>query len=233
VSAEARRRVTLGIGIPLGAFLFLALLILAFSRILLAVPETLAPWIALLFATNILVGCAVAATIPGTRGFTFLIGVLVATILGGGIAGAVLGERPVEAHVAEEAAPPAEGQAAAPVPEEEAPAEKGPPGEGKAAGAGKKPPAAPIPVTAQGLAFDTAELTLPAGGDAVIAFTNNDTGIPHNVAIYTEPGGDPIFQGEIVAGPTTVEYRFPAPDPGTYYFQCDVHPQMSGSVVVA
>jgi hypothetical protein len=239
MSAEDRRRVTLGIGIPLGALLFLALLIFAFSRILLAVPETLAPWVALLFATNILVGCAVAATIRGTRGFVFLITVLVATILGGGIAGAVLGERPIESHIAEEGAP---GEHAAP-PGEEAP----PPGEAPAPGeapvpgeapAGQKPgapsmPGAAIPLVAEGLAFDTPELPLPAEGEAVIAFDNRDPGIPHNVALYTEQGGDPIFQGELVTGPTTVEYRFPAPDPGTYYFQCDVHPQMSGSAVVA
>jgi plastocyanin len=222
----------------LGAFLFLALLILAFSRILLAVPETLAPWIALLFAVNILVGCALAATIRGTRGFTFLIAVLLATILGGGIAGAVLGERPIEAHVTEEHPAPAEGEAATPAPGEKAPAEEdaqaeGKAGAGKAGGVtGKKPAGGAVPIVAEGLAFDIPELTLPAGGEAVIAFTNNDTGIPHNVAIYTEPGGDPIFQGEIVTGPTTTEYRFPAPEPGTYYFQCDVHPQMSGSAVV-
>lgn len=243
MSAEDRRRVTLGVGIPLGAFLFLALLIFAFSRILLAVPETLAPWVALLFAINILVGCALAATIRGTRGFVFLITVLVATILGGGIAGAVLGERPIESHIAEEAAPGEQaappGEEAAPPGEEAAPPdeEAAPPGE---APAGQKPPAkqpaepgGAIPLVAEGLAFDTPELALPAEGEVVIAFDNKDAGIPHNVAIYTEEGGDPVFQGELVTGPTTVEYRFPAPDPGTYYFQCDVHPQMSGSAVVA
>jgi plastocyanin len=240
MSAEDRRRVTLGVGIPLGAFLFLALLIFAFSRILLAVPETLAPWVALLFAINILVGCALAATIRGTRGFVFLITVLVTTILGGGIAGAVLGERPIVSHVAEEGAP---GEHAGP-PGEEAPPpgeEAPPPGEvpaaEKPAGAAKqspeKAPAGAVSIVAQGLAFDTPELTLPAQGEVVIAFDNQDAGIPHNVAIYTEQGGDPIFQGEIVTGPTTVDYRFPAPDPGTYFFQCDIHPTMTGSASVA
>ncbi|HEV3475303.1 MAG TPA: cupredoxin domain-containing protein [Actinomycetota bacterium] len=243
MSAEARRRAVLGIGIPLGAFVFLALLIFAFSRILLAVPETLAPWVALLFATNILVGCALAATIRGTRGFVFLIAVLVATILGGGIAGAVLGERPIVSHVAEEAAA---GEHAAP-PAEEAPSEKAPGGEaGAAPGSGQEAPQAGPPgaaeeqaaggsieVAARGLAFDTTELSLRAGDEAVIAFDNQDAGIPHNVSIYTEAGGDAVFQGEIITGPDTIEYTFPSPDPGTYYFQCDVHPQMSGSVVVA
>jgi plastocyanin len=31
----------------------------------------------------------------------------------------------------------------------------------------------------------------------------------------------------------TVEYQVPAIPPGTYYFQCDVHPTMNGSVTIA
>lgn len=229
MSREARNRVLLGVGIPLGAFLFLAVLILSFSRILLAVPEELAPWVALLFATNILVGCAVAATIRGTRGFAFLVTVLVLTIVGGGVAGAVLGERPVESLVeGEHAAPESPPPPASPAP---AGSPAGPPGGG--GGGGGEKAGAPVSISAQGIAFDTAELSLPAGGEALIAFDNQDQGIPHNVAIYTEQGGDPIFQGEIITGPASTEYRFPAPQPGTYYFQCDVHPpQMNGSVVV-
>jgi plastocyanin len=217
----------LGVGIPVTAFVFLAVLIIAFSRILLAVPESLAPWVALLFATNILVGCALAATIRGTRGFAFLIVILVGTILGGGIAGAVIGERPVHSLVEEEAGPP---EPAPPPPAEESPTpEESPPGEQEA------PPEGPggdvVAIAAEGIAFDTAELSLPAEGEVVIAFDNRDAGIPHNVAIYTG-GGDPVFQGEIITGPATIEYRFPAPAPGSYEFRCDVHPQMQGTASV-
>jgi plastocyanin len=227
VSAEARRRVLLGVGIPVTAFVFLAVLIIAFSRILLAVPESLAPWVALLFATNILVGCALAATIRGTRGFAFLIVILVGTILGGGIAGAVIGERPVHSLVEEEAGPP---EPAPPPPAEESPTpEESPPGEPE------PPPEGPggdvVAIAAEGIAFDTTELSLPAEGEVVIAFDNRDAGIPHNVAIYTG-GGDPVFQGEIITGPATIEYRFPAPGPGSYRFVCDVHPQMQGTASV-
>jgi plastocyanin len=231
VSREVRNRTLLGVAIPVAAFLFLAALIVAFSRILLAVPESLAPWIALLFATNILVGCALAAMIRGTRGFAFLIAVLVLTIVGGGVAGAVLGERPVHSLVEEEAAeaPPPEAPPPAESPAAPAGGESPPPsedqGEGGLGGV-------PVAITAQALAFDTSELALSPSGEAVITFNNQDQGVPHNLAIYTEEGGDPIFQGEIVTGPDTVEYRFPPPRPGTYYFQCDVHPQMNGSVTV-
>ena len=229
MSAEVRRRVLLGVGIPVAAFAFLAVLIIAFSRILLAIDPDLAPWVALLFATNILVGCALAATIRGTRGFAFLIVLLVATILGGGIAGAVLGERPVHSLIAEEAAGPPEG---APPPPGESPSPPASPAETPAE---EEPPPGPPPggaieIVAEGTAFDVAEVSLPAQGEVVIAFENRDP-LPHNVALYTE-AGEPVFQGEIITGPTSTEYRFPAPAPGGYQFRCDVHPQMQGTATV-
>jgi plastocyanin len=223
MTREARSRVLLGAGIPLAAFLFLALLIFAFSRILLAVPGSLAPWIALLFALNILIGCALAATIRGTRGFAFLIAVLVLTIVGGGIAGAVVGQREIHSLVGEEeAGPPAPGEK--PAPGEQPPP---PPPEGQ-------PPAeGAVPIVAQNITFDTSELSLPAGGPITIAFDNRDPGQSHNVAIYTEAGGEAIFQGEVITGPAQVDYTFEPPPPGTYYFQCDIHPpQMNGTVTV-
>ena len=233
MSAEARRRVLLGVGIPVAAFAFLAVLIIAFSRILLAIDPGLAPWVALLFATNILVGCALAATIRGTRGFAFLIVLLVATILGGGIAGAVLGERPVHSLVEEEAAGPAEGPPeGAPPPPGESPSPPAPPAETPAEEepAPQPPAAGAIQIVAEGTAFDVAELSLPAEGEVVIAFENRDP-LPHNVSLYSE-AGDPVFTGEIVTGPTSTEYRFPAPPPGSYQFRCDVHPQMQGTATV-
>jgi plastocyanin len=216
-SRDVRSRVALGIGIPVAAFAFLAALILAFSRILLAVDPDWAPVVAMLFAATILAGCTLAATVQGTRGFAFLIGILVLTIVGGGIFGAFLGEYPVHGR-GEEAAggEPAPGQAPPPP---EGPAEQ-PPGPGE-----------PLVVVAQGLAFDTPEISLPPDTEVTIVLENRDP-VPHNLSIYTEPGGDTIFQEAPQPGPTTVEYTFTSPPPGQYYFQCDVHPQMSGTVSV-
>ncbi len=233
---EPRRRVLLGVGIPLAAFVFLAVLIIAFSRILLAVPETMAPWVALLFATNILVGSALAAMVRGTRGFVFLVVLLVGTILAGGIVGAAVGERPVHSLVEEEAGPPGPTPPAGGPSPAESPGQEGSPtpagspqGEGEPAGG---PASGAAPIVAEGIAFDVDQLSLPADGEAVVAFDNRDAGIPHNVSLYTEQGGDTIFQGEIITGPDAIEYRFPAPEPGSYYFQCDVHPQMNGTASV-
>ena len=90
-----------------------------------------------------------------------------------------------------------------------------------------------ITVAAQGLQFDTNRIELSAGAPSTIHFENNDPGIQHNIAIFTDSSlGTNLFRGEIVTGPAAVDYRIPPLDPGTYYFHCDVHPTMSGTVVV-
>ena len=89
-------------------------------------------------------------------------------------------------------------------------------------------------VTAQGLAFDTNIITLTAGTKSTITFTNDDAGTQHNIAIFpiSTELSSPLFRGDLVTGPDKVTYTIPALDSGTYYFHCDVHPTMSGQVVV-
>lgn len=227
---NTRSDLMLGFGIPVAALVFLGLLIFAFSRILLAVPETLAPWIALLFATNILVGCALAAMIPGTRGFTFLISILIATIVIGGVAGFVIGPRPVHSlveegeHTTGEPVP-IEGGAGGdePIPETEQPPPQPDPG-----------PTAGTEIVARDLVFETSDLEFPADTPIMIVLDNQDEAIPHNVSIYVSQGGDPLFQGELVTGPARIDYQIPQLEAGEYFFQCDVHPTtMTGTVTVA
>jgi plastocyanin len=92
----------------------------------------------------------------------------------------------------------------------------------------------PSTVTASGLAFDTSTLTIPAGAPSTLRFDNKDAGTPHNIAIYPSESDQtsPLFRGEIVTGPATTTYQIPPLDPGSYYFHCDVHPTMNGSVAV-
>lgn len=90
-------------------------------------------------------------------------------------------------------------------------------------------------VTARSLAFDTKCLAAPANEAVTIEFNNRDSGIPHNIHIFrgTNAGGQTVFAGTIVTGPTSTSYRVPALPPGRYYFQCDVHPTtMNGAFVV-
>lgn len=89
-------------------------------------------------------------------------------------------------------------------------------------------------VVAEGLQFDTTELDLPAGQPVTISFENKDAGTPHNIAIYADASAATVlFQGEEFPGPATQTYKIDPLDAGEYYFRCDVHPTMNGTVVVA
>lgn len=92
-------------------------------------------------------------------------------------------------------------------------------------------PGAELPVveiSADNVEFDTDELQVPAGEPFIIRFENKEP-LPHNVSIFD--GTTALFEGEIVTGPTTVDYQVPALDAGTYDFLCEVHPNMTGTVV--
>ncbi len=90
-----------------------------------------------------------------------------------------------------------------------------------------------LEITAAGVAFDKAELAAPAGVAFQIKFTNNDAGIPHNVAIHKDsPTGEIVWQGEIFNGTDTRTYDVPALPAGTYGFSCVVHPNMTGTLTV-
>jgi plastocyanin len=85
-------------------------------------------------------------------------------------------------------------------------------------------------VVAEGLEFDVETLTLVANEPNEIEFENVDSA-PHNIAIYQDEGaGEAIFQGEQISA-STITYEIEGPEPGEYYFQCDVHPDMNGNVV--
>jgi plastocyanin len=85
-------------------------------------------------------------------------------------------------------------------------------------------------VVAEGLQFDTDRIVLVANEPNEIEFENKDSA-PHNIAIYEDEGaGEPLFQGEQI-GASTITYEIDGPEPGNYYFQCDVHPDMNGEAV--
>jgi plastocyanin len=94
------------------------------------------------------------------------------------------------------------------------------------------PPAdADVVVTAENMAFDTGTITLNAGEGTTIFFRNLD-GQPHNVAIYADDTAtEALWVGETITDDAITE-TIPALDAGEYFFRCDVHPDMSGTVVV-
>jgi plastocyanin len=86
-------------------------------------------------------------------------------------------------------------------------------------------------ITARDLRFDRTELVVPVGRAFTLVFDNHD-GAPHNVAIYDDQSAQRSrFVGEIFGGPASRAYAVPALNAGTYFFRCDVHHDMYGTVV--
>jgi plastocyanin len=96
-----------------------------------------------------------------------------------------------------------------------------------AAGAGA------VAISAHNLAFSTSTMQLTAGQASTISFDNQDPGTQHNIGIYQDAAyTNEVFKGAIVVGPSTFTYQVPALAAGTYYFKCDIHPTMKGTVTV-
>ena len=97
------------------------------------------------------------------------------------------------------------------------------------------PQAVTINLVAKNLAFDKSTITVPAGAAVTVVFNNQDAGIYHNLAVYTNSSATTsIFSGQLILGTGTVTYTFIAPSqPGTYFYKCDIHPvQMTGQFIV-
>lgn len=88
-----------------------------------------------------------------------------------------------------------------------------------------------VDISADDLAFDANVIQAPAGEAFTVTFTNNEA-VPHNFSVYTEEGGDAIAQGEIINEGQTDEVEIEALEPGEYFFVCDLHPEMTGTIVV-
>lgn len=82
--------------------------------------------------------------------------------------------------------------------------------------------------------WSATRIVVPAGKPVDITFENEDSGITHNFAIYTNSSASKsLFKGPLTKGPAVTVLHVPALPAGTYYFQCDVHGQaMSGTYVV-
>ena len=77
------------------------------------------------------------------------------------------------------------------------------------------------------------DLTAKANAAFTICFDNQDTGVPHNVDLFDKQGGTSIAKADIITGVAQANVDVPALKPGTYYYQCDVHPTtMTGTLTV-
>src|SRR3954447_299252 len=200
-----RDRLVLPLLIPLGALVIIAIPVIGFSRILLSLSAHAATVTAFVVVVAIMLLAIRFSSLPRIRAAT-LVGML------GGVAGVAM--------VAGGIALASIGSG------EEIPAR--PPG----------PPAAVLDVAAPtGAAtkgFLNAKLTAPPG-PAEVKFDNEDGGIAHNVAVYTDKdytssiGSVPPFPG-----PAVKSFKIGTLKDGTtYYFRCEVHPMMmEGTITV-
>ena len=190
---DFRKRVLEPALIPIGAFVFIGVLVFGFSRLLLTTTKDGSVVLGILMAGSILFGSGAVAK-GGTIKKIQRVALMAAgaSLVAGGVAvGAVMHTRPVEGHV-EVAAK----------------------------------------VTAQSIAFNTTTIILPVQKKVGILFTNKDP-VPHNIHIFRGPqAAGSIFAGEIFQGPASREYVVPPLAAGSYFFHCDVHAQMTGTVVV-
>lgn len=93
------------------------------------------------------------------------------------------------------------------------------------------PAAADLTLVASEMAFDRDEISVAAGSAWTLQLVNQDEA-PHNVAIYVDDSaGESLFVGELITATSTV-YQVPALEPGTYFFRCDLHPDMNGTLIV-
>jgi plastocyanin len=85
-------------------------------------------------------------------------------------------------------------------------------------------------IVAKDMAFAPATVEVAAGKNVTIHFDNQDSA-PHNVAIYKDASAsEKVSVGEIVTG-TKADKVVAALAAGTYFFRCDVHTNMTGTIV--
>lgn len=89
-----------------------------------------------------------------------------------------------------------------------------------------------LTLSAKDLKFSIDTLAAPANKAFPIVFDNRDAA-PHNLAIYTNGSATSrIFGQDPFGGPKAMTYTIPPIAPGTYFFRCDIHTDMKGTLEV-
>jgi plastocyanin len=85
-------------------------------------------------------------------------------------------------------------------------------------------------IVAKDMKFAGGPVEVKAGANFTLHFDNQDSA-PHNVAIYTDSGASSAVSiGEVVTSGKK-DQIVAALKPGTYFFRCDVHHDMTGTIV--
>jgi len=210
---RAYDRLVLPLAIPVGVLAFALLIIYGLSRIYLTLPGNWATPLAAGIALGVLGAAWYFAThpaIPRIQIAGFFV-VVLAVFAGAATTAAVRDSQNAEKKTVE-----ASPTAAA----------------GANATAAPSVPGA-LALVGKDLKFDKSTLEAKAG-TVVIEFDNQDSGVMHNLHVFKgkDASGESVGATDIAMGPTKQTLTLNL-QPGTYYYQCDVHQTtMTGKLVV-
>src|SRR5574341_2567176 len=214
--AEARRRVTLPLLVPIGVLAFALLVIYGLSRIYLEIRGDGATALAAGISLGILAVAFYLANNPRAPGWQIAgVFIVVGAVLAGGTIWAVSEKDDTAAEEPTASATPGAGS---PTP---------------AGGGGGN-----VAITLTDNKFDPTEFTVSAGADVTFNLTNEGVAI-HNMRIAGEDGqfntgDDTSSDPGLISGGSTATLEWTAPDSaGEILFQCDFHPtDMKGVITV-
>lgn len=85
-------------------------------------------------------------------------------------------------------------------------------------------------IEAVNVQFEPVTVTLPAGQPLRLILDNKDAGVPHDLHVFR--GEQEVGRSPTIIGPGLTEVRFGPLTPGNYQFQCEIHPDMIGTLAV-